>query len=275
MRFRAVQPGIQGSEHGLPRPHPARNFCATPRSSAFTLIEMLVVIAIIGLLAAISLPAIRGMTRSHAIIAGNRQFLDDLALARQTAIAQHTTFYMVFVPPVMTGINVPVNNPTLAQQITNLYTARYTTYALLSMRQVGDQPGRSNPKYITGWRSLPNGVYIETNKFANFTAPPTVTTISNPFFSTTLLPFPMATNYPPNLKLPCLTFNYLGQLVYPFGPRNVDEEIPLARGSILYNPVNPAGAADVQETPPGNNTNDIVYINALTGRARIIQPQIQ
>jgi prepilin-type N-terminal cleavage/methylation domain-containing protein len=277
MHFRAVQPGIQGSEFGVlcrpgavpsSFPHSALR---TPRSSAFTLIELLVVLAIIGVLAAIGLPAMRGMTGSHAIIAGNRQFVDDLAFARQTAIAQHTTVYLVFVPTNMGGINVPVNNPTLARQITNLYTARYTTYALLSLRQVGDQPGRSTPKYLTDWRSLPNGVFIPPSKFAML--PPSSL---GPGFSREFgLPFPMATNsLPNNFPLPCLIFNYLGQLTDPSGTV-FDQYIPLARGSIFYNPGNPAAAPDIQENPPGNDSNNIIYVNALTGRARIVQPQIQ
>src|ERR1700722_20253329 len=66
---------------------------------AFTLLELLVVLVIMGILAAIGLPAIRGMSKSNAIAAADRQMLDDLAYARQRAIAEHTTVYMVFVPP--------------------------------------------------------------------------------------------------------------------------------------------------------------------------------
>ncbi len=285
MYFRAVQPGVQGSESGIRRsgrlpsdtPHSALR---TARSTAFTLIELLVVLAIIGLLAAIGLPAIRGMTRSHAIIAANRQFLDDLALARQTAIAQHTTVYLVFVPTNVGSITLPVNNPALAAQITNLYTGRYTTYALLSLRQVGAQPGHGTPKYITGWRTLPAGVFIPPEQFALFL-------LENN------LPFPVATNYPTipgnQFLMPCLAFNYLGQITDPDPFDTVrDQYIPLTRGSIFYNPVSPGAAADIQTNPVDNivrvNVNpsvfyytniNTVYVNALTGRAQVQQPQIQ
>jgi prepilin-type N-terminal cleavage/methylation domain-containing protein len=261
----------------------------SPRSNAFTLIELLVVLTIIGILAAIGLPAIRGMTRSHAMIAGNRQFLDDLALARQTAIAQHTTVYVVFVPTNVGSIVLPGGFPTLDQQITNLYTGRYNTYALLSLRQVGDQPGRTTPKYITGWRTLPAGVFIPQEQF-NLPPP---SAIGGTGFSLETLPFPVATNYPilPGslpLQLPCLAFNYLGQLTDPNPFATVrDQYIPLVRGSIFYNPVSPNGAADIQVNPIDAVTttnitgvtyyknNNVVYINALTGRAKIFQPQIQ
>jgi prepilin-type N-terminal cleavage/methylation domain-containing protein len=274
------------SSRGIPCPAA----CVHPYAldSAFTLIELLVVVAIIGVLAAIGLPAMRGMTRSNAMIAANRQFLDDLAYARQRAIGDHTSVYVVFVPTNITQLTLPASDPKLLRQITNLYTGQYTTYALLSLRQLGDQPGVSVPKYLTGWRNLPAGVFISTVKFGNFIFPKQSL---GPFYAVppgvpapTGLRFPVATNNP-NLSLPCLTFNYLGQLVSPYpDPNNLapggdlapDEYIPLARGSIFFDPTN--HVADVQENPAGNSTNssaNVIYINALTGRAKILQQQLQ
>jgi prepilin-type N-terminal cleavage/methylation domain-containing protein len=266
------------------RPHNLKFSFRTQRSvRAFTLIELLVVIAIIGLLAAIGLPAMRGMTRSNATISANRQFLDDLAYARQRAIADHTSVYVVFVPTNIFQMALPSTDPKLLRQITNLYTGQYTTYALLSMRQLGEQPGRSTPKYLTGWRTLPNGVFIPPVMFTR--PPPNGFYLVSPSIVPPGLPFPVATNYPPNLSLPCIVFNYQGQLVSPFpdpgnlapgGDLAADEYIPLARGSIFFDPS--TLAADVQENPPGNSTgstSNVVYINALTGRAKILQQQIQ
>jgi len=260
---------------------PVQQVGSKPRA-AFTIIELMVVIAIIGVLAAITLPAIRGMTKSNAIIAANRQLLDDLAYARQRAIADHTTVYVVSVPPqAINSINFRTNGlgNVAVKQYINLYGGQYTTYSFLSLRSVGEQPGRTTPRYLTGWRSLPNGVFIATNKFQipSPFGPPAPQPFRNfPFTNT--IPFPLATNtVTGTMALPYIGFDYLGRLV-----TQRDEYIPLARGSIFYqrdpvtgNYVNQP--ADVQENPPGNSVNNsnVIHIEWLTGSAKVERQEVQ
>ncbi len=273
------------------RPHNQR-FLRTPRSKAFTLLELLVVIVILGLLAAIGIPAIRGMSKSNSMAAADRQMLDDLAYARQRAIADHTTVYVVFIPPwIIDQSQFPVTDPTIGPAITRLYGGQYTTYALLSLRMIGDQPGRSTPRYLTSWRTLPEGVFIHSNKFLiDFRTPLYPYEVTN--FPTMNFPFPFVTNnaVPPYATpggvspvLPYVAFDYLGHLV-----SQRDETIPLVHGSIFY-----ARAAngdfinqppDVLEKPgtntvysanyPSNSFNQI-HIDWLTGRARVEKLEIQ
>ena len=56
------------------------------------------VISILGILAALVVPALKNFGHSDATISASRQLLDDVARARQLAISQRTTVYMVFVP---------------------------------------------------------------------------------------------------------------------------------------------------------------------------------
>src|SRR5258706_1781270 len=93
-------------------------------ASAMTVLELLVVIAIIAMLSALAVPAIRALTRSNTIASANRQLLDDIALARQRAINEHSIVHVVFVPP-WTELQTVPQSPTSARArtvLTNLWT---------------------------------------------------------------------------------------------------------------------------------------------------------
>jgi prepilin-type N-terminal cleavage/methylation domain-containing protein len=247
------------------------------RYAAFTLIELLVVMAIIGLLATIGLPALKGFGKGTGLAGAQRQLLDDLAFARLRAISGRTTIYMVFVPP---GIMAHFDDLKIApaadrdrwsRQLTNLITGQYTAYALLTKRTVGDQPGQENPRYISEWKRLPQGILFATNKFnlVNPTLPISVPPlVSYPvdyrrYFSTNAFPFPASRS--PVWTLPYIGFNAQGQLL-----RGWDELIPLAEGSIFF--MGPSGylpSPDVVMKPPDNYTNHFIRVNWLTSRASV------
>ena len=74
------------------------NASTRQHSRAFTLIELLVVISILGIMAALTVPVLKNFAKSDATLSASRQLLDGVARARQLAISQRTTVYMVFVP---------------------------------------------------------------------------------------------------------------------------------------------------------------------------------
>ena len=250
---------------------------------------MLVVISILGILAALTMPALKNLGKSNAAISASRQLLDAVGHARQLAIADRTTVYMVFVPTNFW------NGMTLAQQAlpitTNLCDRQLSGYAFIAYGAVGDQPGQHAWHYIEPWQGLPDGSFIATWKFIP-PGPSPVTVIADPSsglppftvygFNTNAVPFPTADA--PLVVLPCVAFNYLGQLTDDGqNPAGRDEYIPLARGSV-YPALDPSSKAlqfnspSVSELPPGNSTGsayNLVDIDPLTGRATLRFQKVQ
>lgn len=226
----------------------------------------MVVMGIIGLIAALVMPALKGFREGNVVQSANRQLIDDLNLARLKAINERTTVYVVFVPPgVQKLVGTNGFTPKEMRQLTALAGGQYNTYALFTRRRVGAQPGRDEPRYLTPWKSLPEGMFIAPPKFLA-----TNLVSGQRYFDRAFtyvdVPFPSATSRP--ARLPAIAFNYLGQL------RNLnnnnpaaDELIPLTRGSVFYEGL----VTDLKESPPGNWTNNYnaIRINWLTGRSRV------
>ncbi len=230
--------------------------------AAFTLIELLIVLVIIGMLAAISLPALKNIRQSNALVSAGRQLVQDLSNARARAIGEQTTVYVVFIPPDIYGedfSSLAVKERKLAERLKG---GPYTTYALYAERTVGDQPGGLNPRFLGEWRTLPDGVIIETNGFYST-------------LLTTDFPFPTASS--PKKVLRYMAMDNRGRLL-SLNASGVLEAIPgvttipLARGSILVSRAADGtltDAPDVREIVPDAQGKHWVVIDRLTGRARV------
>ena len=140
---------------------------------AFTLRELLVVIGIIALLTSITLPAMKGLGRSATSKGATRQLMEDLRYARQIALRNRSTVYVVFTPTNIWDIIKNVDSEMLPPRkkdprllsLTNMLEKQFSGYAVMSMRSVGDQPGQSHPNYLTEWKKLPDGMLIAPYKF--------------------------------------------------------------------------------------------------------------
>jgi prepilin-type N-terminal cleavage/methylation domain-containing protein len=277
-------------------PNPFRSAAAgerRPQSSAaraFTLLEMIVVLAIIGILTSMALPHIKGMTQSNSMNAAIHQLLDDVSLARKRAQVNRTQVCMVFGPgPSFWTTTMAGYGNYVAPQVTNLFSHQYSSYALIALRSVGDQPGRPYIHYLTDWKYLPQGVFFSPYQFTNMFSIQVCTTntmsgLTNislvaPFPTNISFPFPSTFNTTSNflnsVYLPYIGFLPSGQL-----NANSDQYIMLARGGIFY-PIASNGSpiysspVDFVETPAGNDTNNpnLIHIDMTTSRAKVEQNQ--
>ncbi|NBV20833.1 MAG: type II secretion system protein [Proteobacteria bacterium] len=224
---------------------------------AFTLIEMLVVLGIIGMLAAMTLPSINNSRKGNISESVTRQLMDDLANARLKAMSLRTKVYVVFAPDLNWFGALNANQT--AMLTTNLAAntiagGQLTTYALFSPRVVGEQPGQNTPRYLSDWRSLPSGSFIPASLFRE------------PGVFHNVAGSPQAAFIPADdsqgalaMNLPFIGFDEQGRL---FG-RNTNIAISIIEGSIMHpqdatGQTNQVVNTDEVETSPPVNSGQIV-----------------
>jgi prepilin-type N-terminal cleavage/methylation domain-containing protein len=123
------------------------------RKNGFTLIELLLVIAVMGLLMAVTVPAFVDIGRGSRVQTAVNQLTGTINLARQMAITKRERVSIVF-PDDFSQLYSGLN--------TNHHKKALRSYAVLSESQ----------GYVTDWKYLPAGVYfVDTfnpaNPFAN------------------------------------------------------------------------------------------------------------
>jgi len=157
-----------------------------------------------------------------------------------------------------------------------LLSGQFASYALISLRSVGDQPGQHTRKYITEWRTLPEGILLAPYKLLGLN--PNSRDEYARTFPTAWLPFPGSRSE--EFPLPYIGFNPQGQLI-----SQRDEVLGMAKGSVFVTR-SPGGvmSMDVQLNPAPRtaaspafqtNTYQFVRINWLTGRAKVELPEFR
>jgi type II secretory pathway pseudopilin PulG len=270
--------------------------------------ELLVVIAIIAVVTGIALPSIKAF-KPQPLNAATTQFLNDLAYARRRAIADHTTVYVAFMPPTSALSNLNVNSSYLTPQLQQkLLKSQYIGYAMYEKRTVGDQPGASQPHWITDWRRLPDGTGFPPQMFLGngVGVPPSMNPVGFSYWSFDyraggeIIVNPETNNpaYQVKTLFPTIAFDYRGSLVPPWKqwkPTGVPPDPPPAVGTYvnyhsgqMFDCVIPITQGNLsvlgtnwtpgtfRENPVGSMTNiyNHIVIDGTTGRARVDKRQL-
>ena len=143
---------------------------------------------------------------------------------------------------------------------------------------MGDQPGQPRIRYLTSWKTLPEGVFVAANKFVDdFALWKAPGDYGRPF---EYAPIRFPTTFGLIYRVSQVAFDSQGRLVDQNNQvRFQNEVIPLVRGSMLYtrNPDGTLADIDVRQSADSNTASNYhrVVIDGLTGRSRVETPQIQ
>jgi prepilin-type N-terminal cleavage/methylation domain-containing protein len=124
----------------------------TRKNLAFTLVELLAVIVIIGLMLGVGLPAMTKLSKSGELNSAVRHVSSTLSLARQYAITKRTPTRFVFAEKTPASLN-----------ITNYY---HTAFAVLALTNSASPNSATSWAYISKLEVLPEGTIIDSRWFS-------------------------------------------------------------------------------------------------------------
>jgi hypothetical protein len=255
----------------------------------FTLVEMVVVVAITIALMAIMLPALKGLRGSKQSFAATTQFIGDLSTARLMAMNNGSPVYVVFMP--LAGY---INDPSLSPPPSCANPKPYfelldggnprlggqlVSYAFYAEYVLGDSLGSPSRRWLSDWKQLPEGAFFPSEMLGDLM-------IENKIFADApgndRLLIPHIRNNGPSsgtdMILPYIGFDARGRLIGVMGkPNDQGAIIRLVEGGVLPPEKDPSTDEYLWDDATGFNADEpsnigrvenYVLINFQTGRAR-------
>ncbi|HSI86048.1 MAG: Verru_Chthon cassette protein D [Candidatus Methylacidiphilales bacterium] len=214
-------------------------------SSAFTLIELMAVMTIIGLLVAMTVPLFSSVSEANSISAGSQIVVDQVSQARQMAAARNVPIEVRFVLQ-------PSRLPGNPASYSNVYNA-------VQLWRTDPAGGASQPaaKLVP----LPNGIVIAVGSTAPYLSPP---------LASTATPAPLSGT----LSFGGTSLNYVGFEIRPAGliPTMLDQGLGNSYVSIVPLRYSTKTSNDLKGTTRSVSNFALVQINPFTASARIYQP---
>lgn len=246
----------------------------------FTLVEMVVVVAIAVALMAIMLPAFKGLRGSKQSFAATTQFIGDLSTARLMAMNNGSPVYVVFMP-LANSFDVSATsyfegsgggNPRLGGQL--------VSYAFYAKYVLGDSLGSPSERWLSDWKQLPEGAFFPSKMLEElfddnrrYGGPPG----NNGELYIPHVQNHVQNNGPqvptPGMLLPYIGFDERGRLIGVMGkPNDRGAIIRLVEGGVLPPEIDSSTGNFLVENAdePLNigRVENYVLINFQTGRAR-------
>lgn len=232
---------------GQPPPPPVTE--ASRRRRAFTLVELLVVVGIMGLMLALTVAAFEGIGKGSRMRAALTELKTSLSLARQYAITDRTIVFVVFPDELVDFSGTPGLGPT-----------RYSSYFLCNTSRWARMLGQ--------WHHLPKGIVFDRTA----TPPPMLIglnygnvydrSVSN---NVAVIPFPIETSNIVDQAVCALKFHPNGRLQQTGGTTPV---VFVTEGSALSD-LTTGNLNDYFIQP--NAVRYMIEIRPLTGRAKITE----
>ncbi len=214
---------------------------------AFTLVELLVVIGIMGMMLAITVVAFEGIGRGAKMRAALMTIKSSLSLARQYSITDRTLCFVVF----------PDESVDFSS-VTNLGATRYSAMFITTTARWS--------RMLAKWYHLPRGIVFDRDR-----QPPGYPRSLNVFDRSTSnnyskIPFPIEASNLVEQVVSCMRFHPNGRLHQP--DTMTDPVIIITEGTVRYDP---ATSALLEYFKQPNAPAYMIEVRPLTGRTKITE----